>query len=74
MGHGWQDMSPEAASARASYLAVRGDVEEALLASASGRELVADGFAQDVAIAAEIDGSTAVPVLGERGFTAVWRG
>lgn len=71
---GWDDLPPEATSARAGYLAVREDVGAALLVSASGRELVAQGFDHDVAIAAQVGPATSVPVLGERGFTAASEG
>jgi 2-phosphosulfolactate phosphatase len=37
----------------------------------SGRELIEQGFAEDVAIAAELDSSTAVPVLRDGAFTAL---
>jgi 2-phosphosulfolactate phosphatase len=48
---GWTDLSPEARAAAAAYTAVRPDLGQALAASASGRELVAAGFGEDVAIA-----------------------
>lgn len=41
---------------------------QSLAACASGRELRASGYPQDVAIAAEVDRSTAVPVLADRVF------
>ncbi|UNN02304.1 2-phosphosulfolactate phosphatase [Rhodococcus opacus] len=41
---------------------------QSLAACASGRELRASGYPQDVAIAAEVDRSTAVPVLEDRVF------
>ncbi|MCW2759191.1 MAG: hypothetical protein JWO46_2937, partial [Nocardioidaceae bacterium] len=54
------DLSPEAAAAAAAYGLVAGDVPAHLAACASGMELRSGGFADDVAIAAELDASTAV--------------
>ncbi len=65
---GWS-CSPEADAARAAYDAVRGREGEALLACASGRELVQQGYEQDVTIAAEVDTSAVVPVLEDGRFT-----
>jgi 2-phosphosulfolactate phosphatase len=45
-------------------------VDEALAACASGRELVEQGWPDDVAVAAELDTSRAVPVLVDGAFTA----
>jgi 2-phosphosulfolactate phosphatase len=60
-------LSPEAAAAVAAFDAVAASIPAALAASVSGRELTDAGFAQDVAIAAELDTSEGVPVLaGER--------
>ena len=66
--HGWS-CSPEADAARAAYDAVRGREPEALLASASGRELAQQGYEHDVTIAAETNTSTVVPVLEGGKFT-----
>lgn len=57
--------SPEAASAIAAHRTqvVGADVRSLLHTTASGRELVGDGFGGDVDIAAEIDSSSLVPVL-----------
>jgi 2-phosphosulfolactate phosphatase len=55
--------SPEAEAAVATFEAVRHRLPEALPACASGRELVAGGFAADVAMAAAHDVSRVVPVL-----------
>ena len=60
-------LSPEANAARAGYRA--GDPVAALLDCSSGRELRAGGFAEDVAVAAEIDASTSVPVLADGAFS-----
>jgi 2-phosphosulfolactate phosphatase len=54
-------LSPEAAAAVAAFRAVR--LPEDLAACSSGRELLARGYAGDVAMAADIDASTVVPVL-----------
>jgi 2-phosphosulfolactate phosphatase len=69
---GADGVSPEARSAAAAYDAVADRLCVELAACASGRELVGSGFAQDVALAAELDASPVVPVLppGERGFRA----
>lgn len=60
---GWDGASPEAAAAAAAFRAVGEDPLEHLLACASGAELVASGWAEDVAVAAELRASSAVPVL-----------
>ncbi|SDS96634.1 2-phosphosulfolactate phosphatase [Actinopolymorpha singaporensis] len=60
-------LSPEACAARASYLAV--DPAAALTDCSSGRELRVCGFAEDVAIAAEVGASTSVPLLAGGAFT-----
>ncbi len=67
---GWTALSPEAELARAGYEAVRARVCDALLACASGRELVGKGYRADVDIAAEVDVSDAVPLLVEHAFRA----
>ncbi|AYF79439.1 hypothetical protein D7D52_27565 [Nocardia yunnanensis] len=66
--HGWAPLSPEARCARATYLS-EPDVPALITDSASGRELTALGFTDDVTIAAEIDSSTVVPVLIDGLFT-----
>lgn len=60
---GWAATSPEATAARAAWLATAHRVPEALLACASGRELVDKGYRADVEIAAEVDASQSVPLL-----------
>ncbi|RIQ23852.1 2-phosphosulfolactate phosphatase [Jiangella rhizosphaerae] len=60
--------SPEAAAARAAVDAT-GDIAATLRDCASGRELIAYGFPDDVAIAAERDHSDVVPVLAGGGFS-----
>lgn len=58
-----QAASPEAEAAAASWHAIRDRVSVALQHCASGQELIAAGYPTDVAIAAEVDASRAVPVL-----------
>ena len=67
---GWAERSLEADTARAGYLAVADRLPAALAGCASGRELIAAGFGQDVALAAELDSSQSVPVLRAGCFTA----
>ena len=59
-------LSPEAEAAGAAWLAVEDRIGEALHACASGRELVEQGWPDDVAVAAELDASDVVPVLTGR--------
>lgn len=61
--------SPEAAAARAAFVAVRPRLAEDLADTASGRELVARGFAADVVLAGELDVSPLVPRLAGGAFT-----
>jgi 2-phosphosulfolactate phosphatase len=55
--------SPEAEAARASFRAVRAELQRALRDSASGEELSGRGYGGDVDLAAALDVSTAVPVF-----------
>ena len=64
------DAAPESLAAAAAFRAVQDDVRGALRACASGRELVDAGYPGDVDIAAELDASTAVPVLRDGAFVA----
>ncbi len=66
---GARSLSAEAAGARAVYRAM-GQAESSLAASASGRELAAAGYAEQIRVAAETDASTAVPVLSGEVFLA----
>ncbi|WP_370180390.1 2-phosphosulfolactate phosphatase [Rhodococcus wratislaviensis] len=67
--NGWgADASPEALSAMTAWRGVAHSLPQSLEACASGRELRASGYPEDVAIAAEVDRSTAVPVLEDRAF------
>jgi 2-phosphosulfolactate phosphatase len=60
--------SPEAAAACAAFVGLKRATGHLLTASASGQELGAAGQMRDVELAAQIDVSTTVPVLGEFGF------
>lgn len=57
------EASPESRSAAEAFVAASGDLAGRLWECASGRELIDKGFAEDVAIAAEFDATTVVPVL-----------
>lgn len=59
--------SPEAGAAAALWAATP-DPAATVAACASGRELAGGGFAEDVAVATEIDASDAVPVLSDGAF------
>ncbi len=63
------DLSPEATMAAQAYRAVLPGLTQQVIACASGQELVGAGFPDDVAIAAEHDVSTVVPVLRGDAFT-----
>lgn len=65
---GPQSLSPEAEQARCAWAAVADRVTGALRDCASGRELASIGFADDVAIASEVRGSTCVPALHDHRF------
>ncbi|MFD6156155.1 2-phosphosulfolactate phosphatase [Nocardia sp. NPDC060256] len=61
-------LSPEASAAKATYDATA-DIPSLITQCASGRELASIGFADDVAVAIEIDASKVVPVLVDGAFT-----
>jgi 2-phosphosulfolactate phosphatase len=61
------DLSPEARAATHAWAAARLPTD--LHDCAGGRELAAAGFADDVAMAAEVDASDVVPVLDGEAFT-----
>lgn len=65
---GVEDLSPEAAMAVAAFRAVEAELTDSLRACASGRELLARGFTEDVQVAAALDVSEVVPVLRGRSF------
>lgn len=60
--------SAEAAAARAAFLAARPRLTHVLADCASGRELIARGWEDDVATAAALDVATVVPVLVDGEF------
>ena len=62
--------SPEAEVAVAAFTRFERDLLSCLNACASGRELAAIGFSDDVAIAAELDVSAAVPLFIQPGWYA----
>lgn len=64
------DLSPEATVAADAYRLVEGRLAGHLAASTSGIELISAGHSRDVDLAAELDASSVVPVLGVDGFTA----
>jgi 2-phosphosulfolactate phosphatase len=61
-------LSPESESAVAAFDAVRDRLPAAMAACGSGRELADKGFAEDVAMAAELDASSCVPLLSADRF------
>jgi 2-phosphosulfolactate phosphatase len=65
---GFSGFSQEALVAAAAFADVRAHLHTALLTCVSGAELSAKGLAADIAIAAELDSSTAVPVLAAGRF------
>jgi 2-phosphosulfolactate phosphatase len=62
--------SPEAESAVAVFRGAEAKLSDWLKECASGRELAARGFEDDVLLAAEVDVSTTVPILRDGAFTA----
>jgi len=64
------NLSPEALLAADAFRAIETSAVEALRSCASGRELAAAGFPEDVDVAAELDVSDVVPVLRDGEFTA----
>lgn len=66
---GIEGLSPEARVAEQAFRAVEADLPGALHACAGGRELIDKGFEDDVAVAAGLDASSAVPVLRDGSFT-----
>lgn len=70
---GRHNLSPEAAAAGAAFDAAEPHLDAVLRGCSSGRELGDAGYAEDVAIAAELDASSVVAVLEDgcfRGFPA----
>lgn len=60
--------SPEAETARAAFMAARARLGEVLAECGSGRELIGRSFAEDVALAAELDVSGVAPVLRDGSY------
>ncbi len=52
----------------AAYRDVAGNIRIALDACASGRELIAIGYSDDVRTAADVDSTAAAPVLRDSAF------
>lgn len=67
--HGVGPLSPEASAAQSAY-AHTPDVAAAVVACSSGIELAEGGFADDVAVAVELNASAIVPVLTDGAFTS----
>ena len=65
------NFSPEAGSAAAAFDAAEPKLASVLRGCSSGRELIDGGFVEDVAIAAELDGSTMVALLTDGAFQGV---
>lgn len=63
------EMSPEAKMAVAAFRAVEADLNATLMDCVSGRELVAQGFKNDVEIASGLNESAGVPMLIEGAYT-----
>ncbi len=62
--------SPEAARRAPAFVAAQARLVETLLASASGTELAARGWSDDVVTAAMHDATAVVPRLTTAGFVA----
>jgi 2-phosphosulfolactate phosphatase len=62
--------SPEAAAARAAFVAARPRLHETLISTSSGRELLSLGWADDIAAAAALDVATVAPELVDGEFAA----
>jgi 2-phosphosulfolactate phosphatase len=63
--------SPEAGAARAAYVAARARLYETLIDSASGRDLVARGWEDDVATSAALDVASCAAILVDDAFVAL---
>lgn len=61
-------LSPEAAAAKAAYEAACEKLLDILRGCSSGRELIAQGFAEDVELAAGLNTSSCAPWLMDSGF------
>lgn len=70
MTHGWGGFSPEAFVAAAAFKGVSRDLPGFLSSCSSGKELIENGFGDDVDVAAEIDSSHSVPLMLGNRFAA----
>lgn len=61
-------LSPEALVAQQAYRSAGGELETLIRQSVSGRELTDEGYADDVALALEINCSAATPVLRDGAY------
>lgn len=68
---GWAGLSPEAHVARRAYEAIADGIDVQLRECASGQELIDNGYAADVDVAAEVDTSRSVPHLRGNRFISV---
>ncbi|MFF4185438.1 2-phosphosulfolactate phosphatase [Streptomyces sp. NPDC001691] len=66
---GARSLSPEAVAVRTSFCDTL-DVVDAVTNCSSGRELVQEGFSDDVAVATELDAASVVPVLINGAFAS----
>ncbi|HEY9564132.1 MAG TPA: 2-phosphosulfolactate phosphatase [Nocardioides sp.] len=66
---GVEGLSPEAVAAEQAFRAAEPEIATLLAGCAGGRELADKGFAADVAVAAELDASSVVPLLADESFT-----
>jgi 2-phosphosulfolactate phosphatase len=62
------ERSPEASAAVAAFESVQSDLEQALRACSSGKELIARDHAQDVTLAAALDAGASAPLLHEGAY------
>ena len=62
-------LSPEARSAAATFAALAAEIGSSLEQCGSGKELIERGYAQDVALAAELNASEGVPLLLDGSYT-----
>ncbi|HEY4460409.1 MAG TPA: 2-phosphosulfolactate phosphatase [Pseudonocardiaceae bacterium] len=62
-------LSPEARATASAYTAVADDIAEELRASVGGQELIGWNYAADVDVAAELNSTTAVPLLCGASFS-----